>query len=252
MHHFELMYSFRFESGWCLGIIMWRKRSPPLPSLHFTMTLANIENETFTAPLLLHLHITLCLQEAPREINFSTDFLVFLFFIFRTKKKCLPAILADSDDFQLWYYKSLPPSPNRHPITPLNRIRCYISTLHLLSCHIVLSLEWQGLCVCAYVCVRTRGCVGAYLKPCAACPHVNPLMRVPSCYVGTLKLTARWQSEWPRSRSRRGGGLCHLGDRLATLGLSLLWQRGVFRRHLFLKRKGMLGHGRTATGSRAK
>lgn len=44
------------------------------------------------------------------------------------------------------------------------------------------------------------------LKPGAACPHINPLTRVPSCYVGTLKLTALWQSEWPRSWSGGGGG----------------------------------------------
>lgn len=148
----------------CLGIIMWRKSSHPSPVRILQWRWQTYWKWNFYSASIT----TFTYHPVFAGSSMWNKFQVWLpgvsvLLIFRTKKKCLPAILADFDDCQLWYYKSLPPSPNRHPITPLNRIKCYISTLRLLSYHIVLSLEWQGLCVCACVCVRTRGCVGAHL-----------------------------------------------------------------------------------------
>lgn len=96
---------------------------------------------------------------------------------------------------------------------------------------------WVTRCVCVFV----------FEALCAACPHINPSAPLPSGCVAALKLTARWQSDWPRSgwdwgkERRRGDGRCFsavpspqaaAGEWPLTLrlGLTVFWQRDVFRR----------------------
>lgn len=81
------------------------------------------------------------------EINFRSDLFV-----------CVGFVRNVFDLFhvcQLWSLgEGLPPSPypNKHPITPLNTIRCYIRT-RPLSGHIPFAWVTLSACVCKCVCV---------------------------------------------------------------------------------------------------
>ena len=97
------------------------------------------------------------------------------------------------------------------------KIKCYISTLHLVSDHIPRLLEWQGLyvCVCVRVCLWMCGrarCVAFLVRTyfvlclvCVVCHRVNPLMWIPSGAVGGPE-TDSSLTEWVALRS---GGLLH-------------------------------------------
>lgn len=99
---------------------------------------------------------------------------------------------------------------------------------HPPSCvrsHTLFAWVTRSLCVC----LRMRGRSGCVARPAhsfffvparVVCHHINPLMRVPSRGVGSLRLTALWQSEW-----RWGQGappqlwhLCQCCDREASPG----------------------------------
>lgn len=143
--------------------------------------------------------------------------------LFLYRNNIVLVILADFDECQLWYcqcQEPLPPDPNRHPITPLKWIKCYISTLHLVSDHIPCLLEWQGLCVCACVLrdawangVCCMPCALVFVPTCVVCHHINPFISTRG--FRSLRLTALWHSQW---RWGRGGGassqLCHLWAQL--------------------------------------
>ncbi len=96
-----------------------------------------------------------------------------------------------------------------------------------------------------YVCLRMRGwagCVALVFVPGGVvCHHFNPLMWVPSCGVGSLRLTALWQSEWHWGHGA-SPQLCHLWAQLVN-GLSVLWQRGVIGSQLYLGALGLRGAG---------
>lgn len=66
--------------------------------------------------------------------------------------------------------EALPPHPNKHPITPLNTIRCYARTL-LLSGRI--PFVWLTLLVCVSVCVRPDGYQQIVVASRAVCWHIN-------------------------------------------------------------------------------
>lgn len=150
------------------------------------------------------------------------------------------------DECQLWYcqcQEPLTPDPNRHPITPLKWIKCYVSTLHLVSDHIHWLLEWQGLCVFVLVYLQMRGWVGCAVRPvhlffcyCVLCQCFNPLMWVSTRGFRSLRLTTLWRKRLLHSSVTSG-----LSWRIASLGLSVLWQRGIFRSQLFLRVVGLRG-----------